>query len=81
MNQFDHPHIVHLLGVCFQADHRAQFLILELMEQGDLQNFLRRSRPSKDQEQCRLSYDDCLDIARQIALGACYLEEHNYVHR
>jgi len=81
MNQFDHQHIVHLLGVCFQMDQRAQFLVLELMEQGDLQNFLRRSRPNKDQEQCRLSYDDCLDIARQIALGACYLEEHNYVHR
>jgi serine/threonine protein kinase len=51
------------------------------MEQGDLQNYLRRSRPTKTNHQCQLSYDDCLDIARQIADGACYLEQHSYVHR
>ncbi|CAF3364520.1 unnamed protein product [Rotaria sp. Silwood1] len=82
MNQFNHKHIIHLLGVCFYHDYQPQFLVIELMEQGDLQNYLRRSRPTKDNNnQCELSYDDCLDIARQIADGACYLEQHSYVHR
>jgi serine/threonine protein kinase len=81
MNQFDHKHIIHLLGVCFHNDFQPQFLVIELMEQGDLQNYLRRSRPNKINLQCQLSYDDCLDIARQIADGACYLEQHSYVHR
>jgi serine/threonine protein kinase len=81
MNQFNHKHIIHLLGVCFHNDYQPQFLVIELMEQGDLQNYLRRSRPTKTNHQCQLSYDDCLDIARQIADGACYLEQHSYVHR
>jgi len=81
MNQFDHKHIIHLLGVCFHNDFQPQFLVSELMEQGDLQNYLRRSRPNKTNHQCQLSYDNCLDIARQIADGACYLEQHLYVHR
>jgi len=81
MNQFDHKHIIHLLGVCFHNDFQPQFLVSELMEQGDLQNYLRRSRPNKTNHQCQLSYDNCLDIARQIADGACYLEQHSYVHR
>ncbi|CAF0811487.1 unnamed protein product [Adineta steineri] len=82
MNQFNHKHIIHLLGVCFLDDYQPQFLVLELMEQGDLQNYLRRSRPTKDNNnQCQLSYEDCLDIAKQIADGACYLEQYSYVHR
>ncbi len=86
MNQFDHEHIIHLLGVCLQnQSDQPQFLVLELMEQGDLQNYLRRARPSpsssKNNGECQLTYDDCLDIARQIADGACYLEQHSYVHR
>lgn len=82
MNQFNHEHIIHLLGVCFQNDNQPQFLVLELMDRGDLQNYLRRSRPTKENDyQCQLSYEDCLDIAKQIADGACYLEQHSYVHR
>ena len=81
MNQFNHEHIIHLLGVCFHHENQPRFLVIELMEQGDLQNFLRRSRPTKDNNQCHLSYEDCIDIARQIADGACYLEQHSYVHR
>jgi serine/threonine protein kinase len=81
MNQFNHKHIIHLLGVCFHNDFQPQFLVSELMEQGDLQNYLRRSRPNKINQECKLSYNNCLDIARQIADGACYLEQHLYVHR
>lgn len=44
MNNFKHDHILRLLGV--SLDHDPQFLILELMDGGDLLTFLRASRPS-----------------------------------
>jgi len=44
MSNFKHEHIIQLLGVCLDND--PQFIILELMEGGDLLSYLRASRPS-----------------------------------
>jgi len=44
MSNFKHEHILQLLGVCLDND--PQFMILELMEGGDLLSYLRASRPS-----------------------------------
>jgi len=44
MSNFKHEHILQLLGVCLDND--PQFIILELMEAGDLLSYLRASRPS-----------------------------------
>ncbi len=44
MSNFKHDHIIRLLGVCLDND--PQFIILELMEGGDLLTYLRSSRPS-----------------------------------
>lgn len=44
MSNFKHDHILGLLGVCLDND--PQFIILELMEGGDLLSFLRANRPS-----------------------------------
>ncbi|CAF0994824.1 unnamed protein product [Didymodactylos carnosus] len=78
MNQFSHNHIIKLLGVCLDVEPK--FLILQYMNEGDLQNYLRRSRPNVTKLH-QLSYDDCIDIALQIADGCCYLENLHYVHR
>lgn len=43
MSQFNHPNIVHFIGVCF--DKHPRFIVLELLAGGDLKNFLRESRP------------------------------------
>ena len=43
MYKFQHPNIVHLIGVCFNKQPR--FIVLELLAGGDLKNFLRESRP------------------------------------
>ena len=43
MSKFNHPNIVHFIGVCFEKHPR--FLILELLAGGDLKSFLRESRP------------------------------------
>lgn len=45
MVQFDCEHIVKMLGVCVEAE--PYYIILELMDSGDLQSFLRLSRPNK----------------------------------
>jgi len=42
---FDHPNIISLLGVCL--DNEPQFLILELMEGGDLLKYLRQARATQ----------------------------------
>ncbi|CAF4561352.1 unnamed protein product, partial [Didymodactylos carnosus] len=44
MNQFSYNHIIKLLGV--YLDVEPKFLILQYMNEGDLQNYLRRSRPN-----------------------------------
>ena len=44
MRNFKHEHILQLLGVCLNTD--PQFLILELMEGGDLLSYLRSARPA-----------------------------------
>lgn len=43
MSNFKHKHILSLIGVCFDAD--ALYIIMELMQGGDLLSFLRQSRP------------------------------------
>jgi len=43
MSKFNHPNIVHFIGVCF--DKHPRFIILELLAGGDLKTFLRESRP------------------------------------
>lgn len=42
MKNFQHEHILSLLGVCLDND--PQFIIMELMEGGDLLSFLRSCR-------------------------------------
>lgn len=44
MSNFKHDHILRLIGVCF--DNETLFIIMELMQGGDLLSFLRQSRPS-----------------------------------
>ena len=53
MMNFQHPNVIRLLAVCVEAMQGAgelsypQFILLELMNQGDLLNYLRRARPTK----------------------------------
>ena len=42
MNNFKHKHILKLIGVCLDND--PNFIIMELMEEGDLLSYLRKNR-------------------------------------
>ena len=52
MSNFDHPNVLPVLGVCL--NNNPFFLILELMEAGDLLAFLRGAR----QENVRSDHDN-----------------------
>ncbi|NXX83464.1 ROS1 kinase, partial [Urocolius indicus] len=78
MSKFDHPHILKLLGVCLFNE--PQYLILELMEGGDLLSYLRGARKQKLQSPL-LTMTDLLDICLDICKGCVYLEKMHFIHR
>ncbi|NXV92348.1 ROS1 kinase, partial [Calonectris borealis] len=78
MSKFDHPHILKLLGVCLLNE--PQYLILELMEGGDLLSYLRGARKQKLQSPL-LTVTDLLDIGLDICKGCVYLEKMHFIHR
>ena len=43
MSKFNHPNIVHFIGVSF--DKNPKYIVLELLAGGNLKNFLREERP------------------------------------
>lgn len=44
MSNLKHAHILRLIGICFEND--ALYIIMELMQGGDLLSYLRQRRPS-----------------------------------
>ncbi|KAJ3662397.1 hypothetical protein Zmor_006748 [Zophobas morio] len=78
MSKFNHPNIVHFIGVCF--DKHPRFIVLELLAGGDLKNFLRESRP-KPERSSPLSMKDLVLIAVDVAKGCKYLEDNRFIHR
>ncbi|NXL43142.1 ROS1 kinase, partial [Podilymbus podiceps] len=78
MSKFDHPHILQLLGVCLLNE--PQYLILELMEGGDLLSYLRGARKQKLPRPL-LTVTDLLDICLDICKGCVYLEKMHFIHR
>ncbi|XP_048108390.1 LOW QUALITY PROTEIN: proto-oncogene tyrosine-protein kinase ROS [Alosa alosa] len=78
MSQFSHPNILRLLGVCLLNE--PQYLILELMEGGDLRSYLMGARPAPDHGPL-LNLGDLMDICLDVAKGCAYLEKMHFVHR
>ena len=78
VNQFDHPNILKLLGVCF--DREPFYIIFEYMELGDLNNYLRNSANGVSPS-LNLNLKQLVDMAVNIAAGLEYLAEHHFIHR
>ncbi|XP_031627487.1 proto-oncogene tyrosine-protein kinase ROS-like isoform X2 [Contarinia nasturtii] len=78
MSNFKHKHILSLIGVCFDND--TFYIIMELMQGGDLLSFLRQNRPC-DVMASALTLLDLTTMCVDIASGCRYLEEMHFVHR
>ena len=76
--------VVRLLGVCHE---QPKLMVVEYMENGDLQQFLRNRKP--DLKNCRTSQigpnvlilDQLLYMAQQISAGMKYLHSLGFIHR
>ncbi|CAH1131270.1 unnamed protein product [Ceutorhynchus assimilis] len=78
MSHFKHEHILQLLGVCLDND--PQFIIMELMEGGDLLTYLRDSRGGLNNTPS-LNLIELLKMCLDVTKGCKYLEEMHFVHR
>ncbi|KAK3597818.1 hypothetical protein CHS0354_029377 [Potamilus streckersoni] len=78
LSKFNHQNIVKCLGVSF--DEHPRYIVLELLEGGDLKTFLRDSRPMNDQR-ATVTVLDLLRLAIDIAKGCQHLEEKHFIHR
>ncbi|XP_064383417.1 uncharacterized protein LOC135332039 isoform X3 [Halichondria panicea] len=86
MQDFDHPHVMSLIGVCLDAGPGIA-IVMPYMANGSLFDYLKRERNNLELD------DDCeidqilavrkllLKICHQIALGMAYLAEQKFVHR
>ncbi|XP_033212809.1 ALK tyrosine kinase receptor [Belonocnema kinseyi] len=78
MSKFNHPNIVHFIGVSF--DKHPRYIVLELLAGGDLKNFLREERPRPDRP-TTLAMQDLVMCAFDVANGCKYMEDARFIHR
>jgi len=78
-NQFDHPNILKLLGVCLEEEPLC--MIFEYMELGDLNSYLRSKAVSVSQPSAVISIQQLVNMAIDIASGLEYLSARHFVHR
>ncbi|KAM5325675.1 proto-oncogene tyrosine-protein kinase ROS isoform 1-T1 [Glossophaga mutica] len=78
MSKFNHPNILKQLGVCLLNE--PQYIILELMEGGDLLTYLRKARMTKLHGPL-LTLADLVDLCVDISKGCVYLEQLHFIHR
>ncbi|XP_070154570.1 proto-oncogene tyrosine-protein kinase ROS-like [Polyergus mexicanus] len=79
MNHFRHKHVLRLLAVCLDED--SPLIVLELMEIGDLLQYLRDSRKLQPSNSHALRLQDLFAMCEDVARGCCYLENLRFVHR
>jgi serine/threonine protein kinase len=84
MKDFHHPHILGLLGVCFDAPDGSPYIVLPFMANGSVKTYLkeRRVHPTNfDESPVGLKIADLVQMCMEIAEGMKYLTEHKFVHR
>ncbi|ESO89642.1 hypothetical protein LOTGIDRAFT_51396, partial [Lottia gigantea] len=81
MKAFSCFHVVKLLGVVSQG--QPAYVIMELMKNGDLKNYLRSHRPDVEDNNGAPppTLKEILQMAGEIADGMAYLADKKFVHR
>ncbi|CAG5122889.1 unnamed protein product, partial [Candidula unifasciata] len=72
MQQFDHPHIVKLTGIC--SDTSPVWLVMELAKHGEMRAYLQNN-------QQRIDVVMLVLYAYQLSTALSYLESKKFVHR
>ena len=82
MSQLDHDHVVRLLAVSASSCPE-QFIVMEYMENGDLNQYLLNQTftSTHPPPENHLSPQILLSMCIQIANGMSYLASSNYIHR
>ncbi|GAB1600284.1 insulin-like peptide receptor isoform X2 [Argonauta hians] len=83
MKAFNCNHIVKLLGVVSVVSAGRPLVVMELMANGDLKQFLRKHRPDEEDYDGRkpLTLQQTMRMAAEVADGMAYLADKKYVHR
>ncbi|KAL4089992.1 hypothetical protein QTP88_024910 [Uroleucon formosanum] len=71
MQQFDHPHIIRLIGVCCSPP---VWIVMELAKLGELRAYLQNNQPHLDLATLIL-------YSYQLSTALSYLESKKFVHR
>lgn len=71
MQQFEHPHIIRLIGVCSEAPI---WLVMELAKLGEMRAYLQSNKH-------RLDLATLLLYTFQLSTALSYLESKKFVHR
>lgn len=71
MQQFDHPHIIKLIGVCSDSPI---WIVMELARLGELRAYLQSNKS-------RLDLATLLLYTFQLSTALSYLESKKFVHR
>jgi len=71
MQQFDHPHIIRLIGIISQSPI---CIVMELAHIGEMRSFLQNSR-------LRLKLHNLIMYCYQLSAALSYLEGKHFVHR
>ncbi|GFS03507.1 focal adhesion kinase 1 [Elysia marginata] len=72
MQQFDHPHIIKLIGIC--SDTQPVRIVMELAKHGEMRAYLQNNQP-------RLDLVMLILYAYQLSTALSYLESKKFVHR
>ncbi|UJR32168.1 hypothetical protein I4U23_019634 [Adineta vaga] len=80
MKQFQCHHVIQLYGICSRI--RPPYVVMELMENGDLKNYLYRHRQGEaNAYDSILSESAMIQLALDVADGMYYLSDQKFVHR
>lgn len=71
MQQFDHQHIIKLIGICSESPI---FIVMEFAKHGELRPYLQKHGES-------LPHSQLIQFMYQLSTALSYLESKKFVHR